>query len=1615
MEEKASNTDSTAPAHPNSRLPQQSISSAPVLAQGPKTECTEKGTATEGSLTDPACQADDDSEIVKWDGENDPELPLNWPASKKWRNVVMVSALTFVTPFASSMFAPAINQVMVEMGTSNRDIGSFGVSIYLLGYAFGPLVLAPCSELYGRLIVYHISAALFILCNVACALSISMPMLIIVRFLTGLVGAAPLTIGPGTVADCFRQEQRGRAMAIWTMPVLLGPCLGPAIGAYVSRSLGWRWNFWLLIIVSGAVSLFCLVFQRETHAPTLLKRKAARLRKSTGNPNIRHDDRTTISRSQLITTSIVRPVKMLFLSPVVFGLSLLTAVAYGTLYLFFTTVTDVFASRYGIITNVGLIYLGCGCGQFAGLFILGLVSDAIVRRAARGGEMKPEYRLPPTILGGSMIPIGLLIYGWTAEYRVFWFVPVLGTFLIGFGMITVFTPVGTYLVDAFPMYAASATAANTVFRSVGGAFLPLAGPRMYSSLGQGWGNTLLAGISLLMMGMIFMSLNVGGLDEVTRFLTSCSHRVLSGDILCSEERCLSILVVRDMDNERIYQRTTAKPVALMAASVCNVPIKETGRLAEEVFLAKYSLFHYGIAGGGQGKPDNRFITGKRVLARIACGVANQREALVSHEASAAAQFLSRDSLAILLCCAMMNGLQTLPQWRDTFGQPTGALLGFMNAVYPVAKVIGLFPATWIGDRYGRKKVLYTGFALLPIGAAVQAAAQNTPMFIVAGFLIGFATSFLSQPSPILVTELAYPTHRATATALYNTCFYLGAVLAAWSTFGTFRLQSTWSWRIPSLLQQAIPAFQTAFVFWVPKSPRWLMANKKEEESRRILTKYHAGGDENSPLVEFELNEIAQALELEKASEHAPSYFELWNGCSVLSYYLALVLNTIGITAPAHQTLINGMLQIFNWIVAVCGGALLVDRVGRRSLFLVGTSGMLLSYIAWTVLNSEFAKTHDQRLGSAVLAFIFIYYFFYDISWTPLPVAYTAEIFPYTLRGRGMTINFVGTYFGLISGQFLNPIAMKDLSWRYYIVFCAILFVMVLAIYLWVPETKGRTLEEIAEVFDGPRSHLTAGAVDENSAKGSGKAEFPSACSQPDTANLGPGDPSPRETFRPQGAESVLRWQILASSLPPARCLFAQPVAEADQPYSLPDMSYSQLSRLESKYIEVLHTKNPILDLTELHRMVLHIAENGPDWSTQTCLVALVCAIAVLSEPYPGTVMRSGAQSTPSLHKDDESGADDKLSLQFWNIALKRLGYAMRENSVEAVQSLVLAGIWYMHRMEPLEAWKHFNLAGAAWNTLRLTRFPLWDLKHNRDSTSNELTILQALYFTIWKSECKLRLELPVPGPSLTNTTDFPLAFPQPPRLGSEPSTPDASESERSWYYYLTEIAARHLLNRLVQMNSECADTLTERQVSLLIGHAEILQAQIFDWYTSLPSMFHFTIPDGYDADFQSDPMIFVLQHRYFTLRELVARPFVRLVVDGLLDGMDPLLRARARSFASESIQFCMLKLSQTVAYRHQGNWYMLRSITTASLILASVHLAQCRLREREAAGATPTSESLMPPEAWISRVKDAVELAQPFFDEPSGGASNMKQIILAALEAAQQRSAWCGWRNYGKE
>ena len=252
------------------------------------------------------------------------------------------------------------------------------------------------------------------------------------------------------------------------------------------------------------------IFLGETYSVILLERKAARLRKEIGNQNIRSKHDKGETDLQRFKRSIVRPMKLLCGSPIVVMMALFMAVVYGYLYLLFTTITEVFENDYHFSTgDVGLTYLGIGLGMFIGLGIFGYASDKILKMKSAKGEMKPEYRLPPMIPGSVCIPVGLFLYGWTAQYHVFWFVPILGTGFVGVGLLATFMPIQTYIVDAFTIYAASAIAALTVVRSIAGALLPMAGPALYSALGLGWGNSLLGFIALAMVPIPWFFLQYG--------------------------------------------------------------------------------------------------------------------------------------------------------------------------------------------------------------------------------------------------------------------------------------------------------------------------------------------------------------------------------------------------------------------------------------------------------------------------------------------------------------------------------------------------------------------------------------------------------------------------------------------------------------------------------------------------------------------------------------------------------------------------------------------------------------------------------------------------------------------------------------------------------------------------------------------------------------------------------------------------------------------------------------------------------------------------------------------------------------------------------------------------
>ncbi|KAI0852761.1 MFS general substrate transporter [Daldinia vernicosa] len=444
-----------------------------------------------------------DPDVVDWDGPDDPENPANWSDKKKWLNIAILSIMTLVTPLGSSMFAPGIPGIMVEFHETSSTIATFLVSVYILGFAFGPLVIAPLSEIFGRRPLYIYGNILFVVFSVGAALSTGTGMLMAFRLLMGLAGSVPITIGSGSIADVMPVEKRGRAMSAWALGPLLGPCVGPIAGGYLIEAAGWRWVYWLIVILGGIFIPLSFFFLRETFGPVLIAKKTRRLRKETGNQNLRSKFAGRLSPKEQFKLAIVRPMKLLLLTPIVTLMSLYVAITYGILYLLITTFSFVYTEKYGFSEgDSGLTFLPAGIGMMIGVVGFGQLTDLMVQRNNKKGlTHRPEVRIAPvlTIPCGIALPIGLFIYGWTANFGVHWIVPMIGVLIFAAGLMGVMFCVQNYLLDTYPRYAASVTAAMTVLRSLLGALLPLGGLEMYNALGLGWGNSLLGFIALALI------------------------------------------------------------------------------------------------------------------------------------------------------------------------------------------------------------------------------------------------------------------------------------------------------------------------------------------------------------------------------------------------------------------------------------------------------------------------------------------------------------------------------------------------------------------------------------------------------------------------------------------------------------------------------------------------------------------------------------------------------------------------------------------------------------------------------------------------------------------------------------------------------------------------------------------------------------------------------------------------------------------------------------------------------------------------------------------------------------------------------------------------------------
>lgn len=454
---------------------------------------------------------------------------------------------------------------------------------------------------------------------------------------------------------------------------------------------------------------------------------------------------------------------------------------------------------------------------------------------------------------------------------------------------------------------------------------------------------------------------------------------------------------------------------------------------------------------------------------------------------------------VILCVAsattgydgmMMNNSQNMTYWKTFFDNPEGSRLGLMNNAYNLGSIASLFVVPYLADWFGRRIPIAIGCVIMIVGGIVSTVGTNWQAYLAGRLVLGFGNSLAQICSPILLTEIAHPQHRARFTAVYNCLWNLGALFCSLIAFGTQYVKSDWSWKVVTLLQIAPSVIQLAFIWFIPESPRWLIDKDRSDEALHMLAYYHAAGDANNSTVQFEFREIKETMALEKAADKGSSYIDFlktkgnrwrlailislgiisqYSGNALFSNYTDLIYTGAGITSAGQRLGLNVGNTALSLIVSITS-ATLIDKAGRRRLFLIGTAGMVVMFVLWTITSAvyENSGSTNKAAGYVQIPIIWIFGVFYAISWSGLLVAYALEVLPFRLRAKGLMIMNITVQAILAVGNQTNPIAWKNLPkhWNFtlfYTIWICLEFVWVYFVY---PETKGPTLEEIAKIFDG---------------------------------------------------------------------------------------------------------------------------------------------------------------------------------------------------------------------------------------------------------------------------------------------------------------------------------------------------------------------------------------------------------------------------------------------------------------------------------------------------------------------------------------------------------------------
>ncbi|KAK4171374.1 major facilitator superfamily domain-containing protein [Triangularia setosa] len=428
----------------------------------------------------------------------DPDDPKNWSKAYKWYITMVVAVTCFVVAFCSSVVTAGVGGVEESFGVSH-EAALVPISVFVVGFGVGPMIFAPLSEVFGRRIIYGSTLLLAVIFIIPCAVSKNIGTLIVCRTIDGIAFSAPMTLVGGTLADLWRNEERGVPMAAFSAAPFIGPAIGPLIGGFLYDAAGWRWLYWIQLIFSFVIWILITFTVPETYAPTILAARAKRLRKETGdNGHVTEADLDPRPFKERIGVFMIRPFQLLFRELIVLLISLYMSVLYGLLYMFFVAYPIIFEVRKGYSAGItGLMFiplavgvvLSAACSPWVNKHYLTLVTK-------HNGKQPAEVRLIPMMLSCWFIPIGMFIFAWSSYPHLTWVGPCLAGLPVGFGFIFLYNAANNYLVDSYQHQAASALAAKTFIRSWWGAGCVLFTEQMYNRLGDQWASTLLAFLAL---------------------------------------------------------------------------------------------------------------------------------------------------------------------------------------------------------------------------------------------------------------------------------------------------------------------------------------------------------------------------------------------------------------------------------------------------------------------------------------------------------------------------------------------------------------------------------------------------------------------------------------------------------------------------------------------------------------------------------------------------------------------------------------------------------------------------------------------------------------------------------------------------------------------------------------------------------------------------------------------------------------------------------------------------------------------------------------------------------------------------------------------------------------